>query len=359
MYHRVEPIGSQAPVDPGGEAVDGRGKHVLQEGADHVEGQPEDQEHNAHEDRDGGVFVGQHPVNADGTEMLAALSAFDHGFVTQFFDVFIAHGGNGGVAVQTALLLHLDDAVLQQLQLILVDGKALDDILVALDHLGRRKAPGHTRILGVVLDLVGHGVNAAVDRSVVTEVDALGAPFLSGGPNGTFDQLIDALILCRRDGDHRNSQFLRHFGHVDGAAVAPDLVHHVQSQNQRNVHLQKLEGQVEVPLDVGGVDNVDDAVGMLVENKIPGDDLLAGIGAHGINARQIGHLAVLLAAKLAGLAVHRHAGEVAHMLVGAGQLVEQGGLAAVLVAHQCENHCSFTSGRISIFAASSRRSVSS
>ena len=34
------------------------------------------------------------------------------------------------------------------------------------------------------------------------------------------------------------------------------------------------------------------------------------------------------------LAVHRYAGEVAHMLVGAGELVEEGGLAAVLVAHQ-------------------------
>ena len=34
------------------------------------------------------------------------------------------------------------------------------------------------------------------------------------------------------------------------------------------------------------------------------------------------------------LAVHRHAREIAHVLVGAGELVEQGGLAAVLVARQ-------------------------
>ena len=359
MYHRVQPIGGQAPVHPDGKAVDGHGKHVLQERAHHIEGQPKDQEHDTHKDRDGGIFVGQHPVDADGAEMLAALSAFDHGLVAQLFDVFIAHGGDGGVAVQAALLLHLNDAVLQQLQLVLVDGKALDYILVALDHLGRRKAPGHASVLGVVLDLVGHGVDAAVDRSVVAEVDALGPPFLFGGKDGTFDQLVDALILCRRDGNHRDSQLLGHFGHVDGAAVTPDLIHHIQSQDQRNVHLQKLEGQVEISLDVGGIDDVDDAVGMLVEDEIPGNDLLAGIGAHGIDARQIGHLAIFLAAELAGLAVHCHTGEIAHVLIGAGQLVEQGGLAAVLVAHQCEHHCSFTSGRISIFAASSRRSVSS
>ncbi len=41
-----------------------------------------------------------------------------------------------------------------------------------------------------------------------------------------------------------------------------------------------------------------------------------------------------MAADYAVLAVHRHAGEIAHVLVGTGQLVEQGGFAAVLVACQ-------------------------
>ena len=34
-------------------------------------------------------------------------------------------------------------------------------------------------------------------------------------------------------------------------------------------------------------------------------------------------------------AIHGYAGKVAHMLLGTGQLVKQGGLAAVLIAHQC------------------------
>ena len=41
-----------------------------------------------------------------------------------------------------------------------------------------------------------------------------------------------------------------------------------------------------------------------------------------------------MAADDAILPVHGDAGEVAHMLVGTGQLVEQGGLAAVLIAYQ-------------------------
>ena len=99
-------------------------------------------------------------------------------------------------------------------------------------------------------------------------------------------------------------------------------------------HLQQLHGQVEVALDVGGVHDVDDGLWLLPQHEIPADQLLAGIGRHGVDAGQIGDGGVRLAADGAVLAVHRHAGEVAHVLVRASQLVEQRGLAAVLVAHQ-------------------------
>ena len=42
--------------------------------------------------------------------------------------------------------------------------------------------------------------------------------------------------------------------------LARYLVHHVQRQHHGHLQLQQLQGQVEVPLDVGGVHNVDDAV---------------------------------------------------------------------------------------------------
>ena len=57
------------------------------------------------------------------------------------------------------------------------------------------------------------------------------------------------------------------------------------------------------------------------------------------------------------LLVYGDPGKIAHMLVGTGEGVEQGGLAAVLVACQCKNHRD-SSFRV-IFAASSRRMVSS
>ena len=65
------------------------------------------------------------------------------------------------------------------------------------------------------------------------------------------------------------------------------------------------------------------------------------------------------AAHWAELGIHFDAGEVAYVLICAGQLIKQGGFSAILVAHQGEHHFCFTSGKISICAASSSRSVSS
>ena len=80
--------------------------------------------------------------------------------------------------------------------------------------------------------------------------------------------------------------------------------------------------------------DVDDAVGLLLQDEIAGHDLLAGIGRERVDARQIGDSGLGMAADDAVLAVHRHAGEIAHVLVGTRQLVEQRRLAAVLVAGQ-------------------------
>ena len=62
--------------------------------------------------------------------------------------------------------------------------------------------------------------------------------------------------------------------------------------------------------------------------------------------------------------IHRHAGKVAHMLVGTGELVEQRCFAGILVACQCKYHqprapspCGASPSVM--FCASSRRRVSS
>ena len=197
--------------------------------------------------------------------------------------------------------------------------------------------------MGVVLDLVDHRVDAAVDRTGGAEVIHGGVDLIFGDCHSDPHQFFHAFVLDCGDGHHRDSQRLGHGLDVDGAAVGGDLIHHVQGQHHGDAHLHELQRQVEVPLDIGGVDNVDEAVGLLVQNEIPGDDLLRRVGADGVNARQVHHRAVFLAPDGAGFLVHGDAGKVAHVLIGAGELVEEGGLAAVLVAGQRENHDSATS----------------
>ena len=69
-----------------------------------------------------------------------------------------------------------------------------------------------------------------------------------------------------------------------------------------------------------------------------GDQLLTAVGGHGVNAGKISDQRVGMVTDRAVLAAHRDPGEVADMLVCACKLVEEGGLAAVLVADEgkCE-----------------------
>ena len=100
------------------------------------------------------------------------------------------------------------------------------------------------------------------------------------------------------------------------------------------MHLQELDCEIEVPLDVRGVHDVDDGRGLLIQDEAAGDDLLAAVGGHGVDAGEVRDQRLGVTLDDPVLPVHGDAGEVAHVLVGAGELVEEGGLPRVLVAHQ-------------------------
>ena len=264
-----------------------------------------------------------------------------HGLLAQARDEAEAHVRQRRHAVLTALLLHLGHDVLQHLHLVAVQLQLIQDRLVALDELRGGKAGGNPAATGMVVDQVHHRVDAAVHRAVVVarivaEVHAPGPHVVARGVERVLDQFVDALILRGRDRHHRDAQGLLQRVYVDRAAVLAHLVHHVQRQHHGHVQLDQLACQVQVALDVRRVQDVDDAVGLAVQQEFPGHDLLAGVGRERVDARKVRDRGLGVAANRAVLAVHRHAREVAHVLVGAGELVEQRGLAAVLVARQCK-----------------------
>ena len=149
-------------------------------------------------------------------------------------------------------------------------------------------------------------------------------------------QLVHALVFCRRDGHYRNAQISFHLVDMYGTAVTPHLVHHIERQHHGDPQFHQLHGQIEIPLDIGGVHDIDNTRRFFAYDKLSCDDLLRTVGGHGIDTRQIGDLRLRVAPDGAAFPVHRHPRKVPHMLVCAGELIKERGLAAILVARQSE-----------------------
>ena len=163
---------------------------------------------------------------------------------------------------------------------------------------------------------------------------------------GMVHQLADTLVACGANGNDRHAQQTLEQVDVNGAAVGRHLVHHVERDHHGAIELHKLQRQVQVAFDIGGVDDVDDGVGMLIQDKLAAHDLFTRVRRQRINAGQVGNTRLGMVADGAIFAVDRHAGKVTNVLVGARQLVEQRGLTAVLVASEGKmKRCALGHGR--------------
>ena len=139
---------------------------------------------------------------------------------------------------------------------------------------------------------------------------------------GVVDQLPDTFVFCGGNGDDRNTQQGLHAVDVDGPVIVGDFIHHVECHDHGNMHFQKLHGQIQISFNIGGVYDIDDGLWFISENKISRYDFFTGVRRHGINTRKVGNSGVGMTFDRTILAVHRNAGEIAHMLVGTGQLVK-------------------------------------
>ena len=227
--------------------------------------------------------------------------------------------------------------MLDGVELVAIQVKRLGHQLVALNQLSRRKTHGNVRRRGMVLDKVGDAVDAAMQCTAVwaigcAEVQAAGTLAETRHMQGMVHQLADTLVACGANGNDRHAQQTLEQVDVHGATVGRHLVHHVERDDHGAVELHKLQRQVQVTLDVGSVDDVDDGIGMLIQDKLAAHDLLARVRRQGVNTGQVGNARLGVVTDSAVLAVDRHAGKITDMLVGARQLVKQRGLTAVLVA---------------------------
>ena len=303
-------------VHHGGKGVNADRQPVGQPLPDHMKGEVERQQHNCKEGGNRSIPAGKKPIDLHGTGVFPALVALHHRRRHNAFDEGVAHIGKRRVAIKPRFVLHLHDAMLKQLTLVLIERQTAGEVVAAFDQLCRAEAGRHTDAVGMVGDQMRDGVDAAVNGGIIrAEVRHLGQRSAAGHGDRLIHQFAHALALCGRNRHNRDAERGAHLPHVDGAAVGTHLIHHVQRQHHRDPQLKQLKRQVQIPLDVGGIHNVDYAVRLLIENKVAGDDLLLRIGPQRVNAGQIHHGTAFFVCDLSHLLIHRDAGEVSNVLV--------------------------------------------
>ena len=164
-----------------------------------------------------------------------------------------------------------------------------------------------------------------------TEVGAAWQRLVETDVHDMLDELPYSLVLACSDRHDRHSERAFQRIDVDRPPVLAHFVHHVQRNHHRLVQLHQLGGQIQVALDVGRIDDVYYPVDVVLDYEVARDDLLTGVRGERIDAGKVRDRDLLMPPYPSILAVDRDAGEVAHMLVTAGKLVEQRRLAAVLV----------------------------
>ena len=293
-------------------------------------GDPVNQEHHHGEDGQAQPAVGDHLVDLVGGGQLALVlllvAALD-----DLGDVNIALVGDDALGVVVQLLFGGLDVLLDVLHHVGGDAELLQHLVVPLEDLDGIPA---LLLLGQGVDggllNVGNGVLHGAGEGV--HGDGLGLAL--GGLHGGLGGVHHAVALQSGDLHDLAAQLAGQLLDVDLVAVLANHVHHVHGDDHGDAQLRQLGGQIQVALQVGAVDDVQDGVGALADQVIPGYHLLQGVGGQGVDAGQVHDDHVIVLLQLALLLLHGDAGPVAHELVGAGEGVEQGGFAAVRVARQ-------------------------
>ena len=208
LHHRVHARGRERGGDGVRDPRDALLHEALQPGAEPAEGDPEHESHDEQERGERREAPREDAVDGDRALVLAALAGLDHAGAAHGPDEREAHVGERGEAVGARLLLHLRDDVLERVELVGVKPESAAHELVALDQLGRGEAQRDPGVLGVVLDEVHDGMDAAVQRALVGAVrsaEVLPARQLAMARDvqHVLDQLGRPLVLGRGDGHRR------------------------------------------------------------------------------------------------------------------------------------------------------------
>ena len=121
---------------------------------------------------------------------------------------------------------------------------------------------------------------------------------LALGSSGLFDllkELGDTLVLKGRNHHDRAAELLGKLVRVDLVTVLLDQIGHVEGNDHGQAGLDNLKRQVQVALKVGGVDNLDDHIGLAAHEVVARALLLGAVGGKRVDAGEVRDGNVLVA----------------------------------------------------------------
>ena len=220
---------------------------------------------------------------------------------------------------------------LDVLELADAESQLTDHVTVTLEDLDRVPANGTLRdhLLNGLLDMR----ERVLDRSA-EDVRHFGVAMRVDLGDERLGRLDAARARVGRDADDLTVQSLADAREVDRVAVFLDDVHHVDRNHHRQSEFGQLRREVEVALDVRAVDDVQDRVGVLLDEELARDLLLEGVRRERIDARQVLDDDVLMSFQDAFLLLDGDARPVADVLVRSRERIEERRLTRIGVSGQ-------------------------
>ena len=159
-------------------------------------------------------------------------------------------------------------------------------------------------------------------------------------PGELSAQCVEALSARRRDGHDRRSQSTLERARVYREAARGDRVHLIEDQHRRAPELEDLQREVQVAVEVRGVEHDDHelrrGVAVAAEHGVDGELFLGAARDQAVAARHVlevaGRAPGVVQGRGADQPLDRDAGVVAHPSVRPGQAIEECRFAGVRVA---------------------------
>ena len=206
-----------------------------------------------------------------------------------------------------------------RLFLVLIKSKPVKYEMISLYDLGSSESKRQICRLYMILYKMRHrmytSVNSSAKLILITEVLSSRLFLILGYMYGVSYKLIHTLVFCRRYRHNRGSKHCLHPIYIYGARITCDLIHHVECDDNRYLHLKKLHCEIHISLYISSVYYIDDSLWVIIKHKVSGHDLLAAIRRHRIYSRQIRHGSILPAPYRTIFSVDSYSREIAYMLI--------------------------------------------